>query len=194
MLTSRKAWLSQGPSAPVGNEEISKYLKQARPTLGICLKRYGIVDGKTVRKNTEVDIPIDIHLPHFIEDDEVADRFSPLVRNFTLSLQSVICHRGNSLTGGHYVSYIRATTQIGDSASSQRLSTEAQLPEYPVERWLRHDDLNNPRVTKVANIQKELKDEMSYLLFYQVQPVFEPPTQIEPPAYSVAGIDVNIFE
>jgi len=55
VLTRNLAWLSQDPT-PVGDEEISKYLKDTRPTLGICLKRYGMVNGEVVRKNTEVDI------------------------------------------------------------------------------------------------------------------------------------------
>jgi hypothetical protein len=55
VLIDDTAWLSQNP-APVGDEEISKYLKETRPTLGICLKRYAMVNGRTVRQNTKVDI------------------------------------------------------------------------------------------------------------------------------------------
>lgn len=182
MLINRTAWMSEHPT---GEEEISQYLKDTRPTLGICLKRYAMVNNSPVRVNTEVDIPIDIRLPHFIEDDERADLESPLMRNFTLSLQSVICHRGSDLNSGHYVCFIRAQPADGDSRSSRRLSTSNMPPEYS-ERWFKHDDLANPRVSVVPDIVHALKEEMPYLLFYQVQPIYEPSQTLvaEPPAYS----------
>jgi hypothetical protein len=140
---------------------------------------------------------IDIRLPHFIEDDAIADAESPFVRNFTLSLQSVICHRGTDLSSGHYVCFIRGTTQVadGDFRSTRRLSTSSQPPQYPVERWFKHDDLALSRVIQVPNIVEALNEEMPYLLFYQVQPTYKPQSSdIEPPAYSESGIDVTVSQ
>ena len=196
VLISNTAWVSQHPT-PVGDEEISKYLKDTRPTLGIQLKRYAVVNGEIVRKDTEVDIPIDIKLPHFIEEDDRVDAESPLVRNFTLSLQSVICHRGSNLNSGHYVCFIRGAAEAadGDSRSSRRLSTGSQPPDYAIEQWFKHDDLAEPRVTMVPHIEQALKEEMPYLLFYQVQPIYEPSQSLnnEPPAYS-PWLDVHISQ
>jgi len=135
-------------------------------------------------------------LPNFIEDDDrTDDSDSPLMRNFTLSLQSVICHRGTDLSSGHYVCFIRGTSQAadGDFHSARRLSTGSLPPEYPIERWFKHDDLAHRRVTRISNIVEALKEEMPYLLFYQVQPVFQAShhLEVEPPAYSDSGIDVK---
>jgi hypothetical protein len=191
------AWYTK--SSPVNDAEVAAHFSQTRPVLGICLKRYVMsLDGQASRKNTFIDIPLDIRLPHFIDDDMISEE-GPLMGNFKLSLQSVICHRGNSLHAGHYVSFIRAAAEVadGDSTSNRRLSNSSRPPHYQAERWIRHDDLDTPERVQYVDIEQALKDEMPYLLFYQVQPTYDitppPGLDCEPPLYD-SGIDVRISE
>lgn len=81
----------------------------------------------------------------------------PAFGNFKLSLQSVVCHRGNSVNSGHYVSLVRSKEQ--DTAPSN---------ESTGEKWMRLDDLAKERVSFV-DAQQFLRKESPYLLFYQVQ-------------------------
>jgi hypothetical protein len=186
VLIDDVAWYTK--NSPSNDVEVAAHFSSTKPVLGICLKRYGVKDGKAYRKNTAIDIPLDIRLPHFIEDDAIPED-GPLVGNFKLSLQSIICHRGNSLQAGHYITFIRGASQVsdGDSASNRRLSNASLPPHYPQDRWIKFDDLAEPRVTTV-DIEQTLKDEMPYLLFYQVQPTFDvsPPVGPEslPPSYT----------
>ncbi|CZT05858.1 uncharacterized protein RAG0_11777 [Rhynchosporium agropyri] len=174
---------------------------QSKPVLGICLKRYGVVDGKPVRKDTLIDIPLDIRLPHFINDDGEVDEDGPLIGQFKLSLQSVVCHRGSSTNSGHYISFIRGTSPIvdGDSRSKRKLSDANRPPHYSEERWIRSDDLANPRVEQV-DIEAALRNEMPYLLFYQVQPyenASPPPgrdSDVQPPSYTDSAFKLNLTE
>ncbi|KLJ12981.1 hypothetical protein EMPG_12080 [Blastomyces silverae] len=135
------------------------HFSSRRPILGICLKRYSVLpNGNAVRLNTFVDIPIEIGLPHFIQDDEMGNE-GPLYGNFKLSLQAVICHRGNSVESGHYIALVRGTA-VND-------------PDKPSEycrHWMRFDDLAQERITLV-DIEKALVDESPYLLFYQILPI-----------------------
>ena len=159
--------------------------------------------GRAVRDSTYIDIPLEIQLPHFVPDETIEEE-GPSMGNFKLSLQSVICHKGgDSIHSGHYISYIRAATEIadGDSASDRRLSNSNLPPNYPLERWIRHNDLASPRVEYV-DMAKALKEETPYLLFYQVQPIFEDSPQavsttdlavLPPPAYD-SGIDIQFTE
>lgn len=121
--------------------------------------------GKATRLDTYVDIPTEIGLPHFIQDDNM-DADSSIYGKFKLSLQALVCHRGNSVNSGHYIAIVRGTS--------------ADVPENPAERsaanpgqyWLRFDDLAPERVTLI-DIEKALKDESPYLLFYQILPIDE---------------------
>jgi len=186
------AWYTKSSQGNGNNAGITTHLSQTSPVLGICLKRYGYTeDGKSFRKNTFIDIPLDIRLPHFI-DETLIPEDGPQMTNFKLSLQSVICHRGKEVNSGHYISFIRGTTPIpdGDSQSTRRLSNASHPPHYSQERWIKFDDLAEPRVSYV-DIEKEMKDEMPYLLFYQVQPMpnangFNVP-QNEPPSYAASA-------
>jgi len=89
-------------------------------------------------------------------------------------------------------------TVDGDSTSRRQLSNTSIPPEYPVDKWIKHDDLNNARVENV-DIEQALKDEMPFLLFYQVQPLHEmlhmDVYDIDPPAYAKdSGIDFQVSE
>jgi hypothetical protein len=80
--------------------------------------------GVGSRLDTYIDIPLEIGLPHFISD-ESSDDFGSNFTNFKLSLQSVICHRGNSLDSGHYIALVR-----GD-ASNAIIPVEEPQPSQP---------------------------------------------------------------
>jgi hypothetical protein len=195
ILIGDVAWYTK--SSPASDAEVAAHFSQARPVLGICLKRYAMsADGEATRVNTFIDIPLDIRLPHFIEDDKMSED-GPLMGNFKLSLQSVICHRGNSLHSGHYVSFVRAAPEVadGDYTSSRRLSSSSRPPHYPDDRWVRHDDFSRPDRVQYVDIEQALKDEMPYLLFYQVQPTFDISLAFGddcyPPSYD-SGIDVKV--
>lgn len=194
ILIGDPAWYTK--NSPANDAEVAAHFSKTRPVLGICLKRYAMsADGHATRLNTFIDIPLDIRLPHFIEDDMMAEE-EPLVGNFKLSLQSVICHRGNSLHAGHYVSFVRTTAAVadGDFNSSRRLSSNLRPPQYPADRWVRHDDLSQPERVQYVDIEQALKDEMPYLLFFQVQPTYDISRPLGdnyyPPSYEY-GIDVK---
>lgn len=147
--------------------------------LGICLKRYSVAaDGTPQRVHTQIDIPVEIGLPHFIQDDHI-ESDGLLYGNFKLSLQSVVCHRGKSVNSGHYVALVRGTSTAVDSAMSHG-SADAK-------HWMRFDDLAAQRITLI-DIEKALKEEMPYLLFYQILPVEGDPGHItegeHPPVYA----------
>ncbi|PGG99795.1 hypothetical protein AJ79_08417 [Helicocarpus griseus UAMH5409] len=141
------------------NSQSAIHFSSRRPILGICLKRYSVLpNGNAVRLNTFVDIPIEIGLPHFIQDDDMEDE-GPLYGNFKLSLQAVICHRGNSVESGHYIALVRGTSSTTSDNSS----------EY-CRHWMRFDDLARERIT-LADIEKALSEESPYLLFYRILPI-----------------------
>lgn len=97
------------------------------------------------------------------------DETGPLYGNFKLLLQSVVCHRGNSVDSGHYISLVRsAGSNITPPASS---GSDVNFAEGS-EPWMRFDDLATERVTLI-NIEQALKDESPYLLFYQIVPIDE---------------------
>jgi hypothetical protein len=166
------------------------------PAVTISLKRYGMsADGKPIRKNTLVDVPLDIRLPHFIEDDRIPEE-GPMIRRFKLSLQSGLCHRGESLNAGHYIAFVREATSVpdGDYQSSRRQSDSTNPPRYSEEKWLRFDDLASPRVQEV-DIKELLKKEMPYLLFYRVEPIYEMSSanivDPHPPSYAHSTIEIQ---
>lgn len=120
------------------------------------MKRYSVLaSGKAIRRNTHIDIPTEIGLPHFIQDDSMSED-GPLFGNFKLSLQAAVCHRGKSVHSGHYVSLVRSHAKDNFDSSG--------------DRWLRLDDLDRDRVAFV-DVQGFLQKESPYLLFYQVQPI-----------------------
>lgn len=145
---------------------MAAHFSSKRPILGLCLKRYSFTpNGNATRRDTLIDIPTEIGLPHFIQDDNM-DADAPIYGNFKLSLQAMVCHRGNSVDSGHYISIVRGTSAnpapSGSSGSSDTLGT----PKH----WMRFDDLAAERVTLI-DIETALRTESPYLLFYQILPI-----------------------
>ena len=156
--------------------------------------------GKATRLGTYVDIPTEIGLPHFIQDDNMDADGGHLYGNFKLSLQAIVCHRGNSVDSGHYIAIVRGTSAGAPPASAD------QAPSDPDKYWMRFDDLAAERVTLV-DIEQALKRESPYLLFYQILPIDEdaalanlqniPPSSAssdEARGLSAAGISRKFFD
>ncbi|EED12999.1 ubiquitin C-terminal hydrolase family protein [Talaromyces stipitatus ATCC 10500] len=156
-------------NTPINDAQVAAHFSSKRPILGMCLKRYSVLpNGNAIRLNTFIDIPTEIGLPHFIQDDKL-DEDGPLYGNFKLSLQSVVCHRGNSVDSGHYVALVRGTA-ANMSSTSHSSDTNSVLSAGNSEPWMRFDDLAAERITRV-NIEEALKEESPYLLFYQIVPI-----------------------
>ncbi|CAK3941448.1 Hypothetical predicted protein [Lecanosticta acicola] len=150
---------------PMSDAQVAAHFSKKRPVLGICLKRYSYTNtGQASRLNTYIDIPTEMTVPNFVSDEDMQEE-GPLVGNFRLLLQSVVCHRGVSVQSGHYVTLTRGTA--ANATQSRRGSDDSDDIHDP---WMRFDDLAKDRVTYV-DIRESLKQETPYLLFYQVQPI-----------------------
>ncbi|KAL3474501.1 ubiquitin carboxyl-terminal hydrolase-domain-containing protein [Aspergillus californicus] len=156
-------------NSPINDSQVAAHFSSKRPILGLCLKRYSMLpNGKAIRLDTFVDIPTEIGLPHFIQDDNMGEG-GPICGNFKLSLQAMVCHRGNSVDSGHYIAIVRGTSAGAPPSSSHGSEQNNEdSPRY----WMRFDDLATERVTLV-DIEKALKTESPYLLFYQILPIDE---------------------
>jgi hypothetical protein len=158
-------------NTPTNDAGIAAHFNDKRPVLGLCLKRYTFKNGQPARLDTYIDIPIEIGLPHFIQDDAVTDN-GAIFGNFKLSLQSVVCHRGNSVDSGHYVALVRSPLTEGATSSGGS------------SQWVRFDDLAPQRITPV-DIDVALHQETAYLLFYQIMPIDEESAKSESGASEV---------
>lgn len=155
----------------------------------MCLKRYSMSsNGRATRLDTHVDIPTEIGLPYFIQGDNL-DTDGPIHGNFKLSLQALVCHRGNSVDSGHYIAIVRGTSAGAPPAGSDQADSD------PERYWMRFDDLAAERVTLV-DIEQALKRESPYLLFYQILPMDEDPAlaNMSGTPISSASDDTQAFE
>ncbi|OTA99214.1 hypothetical protein M426DRAFT_257285 [Hypoxylon sp. CI-4A] len=189
-------WHSPANKEPESDLEVARHFNQ-RPVVGICLKRYMMDDQGTMkRQNTYIDIPDSLRLPHFIVDERHVEE-SGLASDYKLVLQSVVCHRGDSLHSGHYVSFCRVAPKL---LTDNRRHDSDPPPDYEEAQWVKFDDLAiEDRVTVVDDIKQSLKDEMPYLLFYQIVPIVEVAsstegTDIEPPSYNDAALNLTNSE
>lgn len=158
------AQLRYTENVPTSDAQVAAHFSTQRPVLGICLKRYSFTpEGCAVRRGTYVDIPLEIAIPKFVGDDQGMAEDGPLFGNFRLVLQSVVCHRGVSVTSGHYITLTRGQAANASGAGMRDLEDESEDP------WMRFDDLARERVVYV-DIETALREETPYLLFYQIQP------------------------
>ncbi|KAH6963639.1 ubiquitin carboxyl-terminal hydrolase-domain-containing protein [Fusarium avenaceum] len=191
-------WHALSSTEPKNNTEVALNFEQ-RPVVGICLKRYAMTEsGQPKRHNTFIDIPDSLRLPHFmLADEPKADEdMNVLNTDYKLVLQSVICHRGDSLQSGHYVSFARVAPKL---LKDNRRHNFDPPPDYEEAQWVKFDDLQiENRVSYVDDIRSALKEEMPYLLFYQVMPMVEvaPPsvdeTETEPPSYNDSKVSIEL--
>ncbi|KAF4461095.1 hypothetical protein FALBO_12113 [Fusarium albosuccineum] len=191
-------WHALASTEPRNNVEVAMNFDQ-RPVVGICLKRYAMTEsGHPKRHNTFIDIPDSLRLPHFMLADEPKTEEDSNVLNmdYKLVLQSVICHRGDSLQSGHYIAFARVAPKL---LKDNRRHNFDPPPDYEEAQWVRFDDLQiENRVTYVDDIKQSLREEMPYLLFYQVVPMVEvaPPsvdeTETEPPSYNESKVSIEL--
>ncbi|KAF4449095.1 hypothetical protein F53441_7584 [Fusarium austroafricanum] len=191
-------WHALSSTEPKNNTEVALNFEQ-RPVVGICLKRYAMTEsGQPKRHNTFIDIPDSLRLPHFMLADEpkTEEDMNVLNTDYKLVLQSVICHRGDSLQSGHYVSFARVAPKL---LKDNRRHNFDPPPDYEEAQWVKFDDLQiESRVSYVDDIRSALKEEMPYLLFYQIMPMVEvsPPsvdeTETEPPSYNDSKISIEL--
>lgn len=156
---------------PTSDVQVAAHFSKKRPVLGICLKRYSYTNsGQARRLDTYVDIPLEIAVPNFVSDDTMQED-GPLVGNFRLALQSVVCHRGVSVHSGHYICLARGregkALRRQNTAAEQAAASDDGEVEDP---WMRFDDLAAERIAPV-DIHEALRKETPYLLFYQVLPI-----------------------
>ncbi|KAK1760776.1 ubiquitin carboxyl-terminal hydrolase 14 [Echria macrotheca] len=189
-------WHTSSNSEPSNDAEVARHFNQ-RPVLGICLKRYTMTEqGVPIRQNTLIDIPISMRLPHFMMVDDAKEEpdSNGLSQEYKLDLQSVICHRGDSLHSGHYIAFSRVAPKL---LTDNRRHDVDPPPDYEEVQWVRFDDLSvDNRVTYVDDIKKSLSEEMPYLLFYQIVPMVDVTTTstdgsvAEPPTYDESTTNV----
>ncbi|KAK7432775.1 hypothetical protein QQZ08_000636 [Neonectria magnoliae] len=191
-------WHALTSNEPRSNVDVATTFDQ-RPVVGICLKRYAMTEsGQPKRHNTFIDIPDSLRLPHFMmpDDTKIEEDPNPLNSEYKLVLQSVICHRGDSLQSGHYIAFSRVAPKL---LTNNRRHDFDPPPDYEEAQWVRFDDLQiEKRVTYVDDIKQALKDEMPYLLFYQIVPMVEVTapsigdTETEPPSYNDSKVSIDL--
>ncbi|KZZ88321.1 ubiquitin hydrolase family protein [Moelleriella libera RCEF 2490] len=145
--------------------------------------------GQPQRYNTFIDIPDSLRLPHFmLAEGPVFEELNGLSTEYKLVLQSVVCHRGDSLQSGHYIAFARVAPKL---LTGNRRHNFDPPPDYEEAQWVKFDDLDlKNRVAYVDDIKQALRVEMPYLLFYQIVPMFDmlrisvDETRTEPPSYN----------
>lgn len=187
-------WHSTVENEPQTDKEIVMHFNQ-RPVVGICLKRYLMTeDGLAKRQNTFIDIPDSLRLPHFmVADESKLEEESSLSMEYKLVLQSVVCHRGDSVHSGHYISFARVNPKL---LTDNRRHDNDPPPDYEDAQWVKFDDLAETRVTYVDDIKEVLKQEMPYLVFYQIVPMVDVTnisvagSETGPPSYNDSTLNV----
>jgi hypothetical protein len=153
--------------------------------------------GVPKRHNTHIDIPDCMRLPHFMvaNKDKEEQASDGLSQEYKLVLQSVVCHRGDSLHSGHYVAFARVAPKL---LTDNRRHDHDPPPDYEEAQWAKFDDLAEKRVVFVDDIKLSLRDEMPYLLFYQIVPMVDVTTAssegstAEPPAYIESTLNLPV--
>lgn len=144
----------QGDDKNIGMAKNSKEFVDRRPILPICLKRYSFNAGSSSAKRSarRIIIPPVITLPEFVADEENAD----IPGDYKLVLESAVCHRGTSISSGHFVSAIR------------KHSHDVTPEEAQHAPWMLYDDM----AKKGRVVQKTFKEifdkEWPYMLFYRL--------------------------
>lgn len=132
----------------------SREFVDRRPILPICLKRYSFssVSSTAKRPLRRIIVPPVINLPEFVADEENAD----IPGEYKLILESAVCHRGTSISSGHFVSAIRK--DLSDISCEEAHSAP----------WMLYDDM----AKKGRVVQKTFKEvfdkEWPYILFYRL--------------------------
>lgn len=155
----------ENPEEPVSSSsDNDEHFEEAyfgrRPIIPIVLKRYmWDSESKPLKLQRKVDIPQTIESPVFLEHES-------LFEGFELTLQSFICHRGDSTESGHYIAAVPKTVPHDDT-------------------WLLFNDMDSKAKVKEMSFEEILKNETPYILFYRIERAqSEPAIRIEPPSGS----------
>lgn len=132
----------------------SKEFAKRRPVLPICLKRYSFENQKANRLQRKVIIPPVINLPSFVADDLDDSKSS---ESYKLILESAICHRGTSISSGHFVSAIRKNYHNLHETDDDAYNAT----------WYLYDDLHKPKVME-KSFKEIFNTEWPYILFYRL--------------------------
>lgn len=117
---------AHGTSSPV-----AQHFANARPVLGISLKRYAMTNsGEPVRNDRMVVVPKTIRLPSFVADDHSSLGDDAAFGNFKLELESAIFHRGVSLNSGHFVSLAAEDAFISYDENKEHLQSLTKKKSY----------------------------------------------------------------
>ncbi|TPX34670.1 hypothetical protein SmJEL517_g02700 [Synchytrium microbalum] len=125
-------------------------LGNANMVVPVALKRYDETGQRLARR-----IVIPPQIPFGLFAQQLGNSHTSNRSHYTLVLKSVICHHGNSIDSGHYVSYVCTESLNG-------------------EEWVLFDDLRIPqRVVRFSDLKSETAafEQMSttaYLLLYQL--------------------------
>lgn len=136
-----------------------------RPIVPICLKKYTWNErGQSVKIKRKVIIPEIIMYPFFIAEDRTKIGYVDFKRtkdfkspcgSFMLVLQSCVCHRGNNVNSGHYVSI------------SRKHKYNPNIPQK--DEWILFNDMEAPsEKTKTFTFNKIMDMEDPYILFYEI--------------------------
>ncbi|CAN3372460.1 hypothetical protein DIURU_005044 [Diutina rugosa] len=138
-----------------GTAKNSKEFVNRRPILPICLKRYEYDVGTSTanRSKRRVVIPPVINLPQFVAEDDNYD-----MNNYKLILESAVCHRGTSISSGHFVAATRRDNN----------NTSLTLEEGYSAKWLLFDDMNKKHRIKEKTFKEIFDNEWPYILFYRL--------------------------
>ncbi|RLV94806.1 hypothetical protein JA1_001586 [Spathaspora sp. JA1] len=137
-----------------------------KPILPICLKRYQFNNSTAIRSQKRIIIPPVINLPNFVVDDIDEENLG-----FKLILESAICHRGNSISSGHFVSVIRKQEQ--DEAAEDEEDDDDDEKAYNA-KWYLYDDMRKHRRVVEKTFGEVFSTEWPYMLFYRLVPIEKP--------------------
>lgn len=137
-----------------GTAKNSREFAKRRPVLPICLKRYYFEDQKANRLKLKVIIPPIIHLPSFVADENDDSKSS---HNYKLILESAVCHRGTSISSGHFVSAVRKNHHLINESDEDAHNSP----------WYLYDDLHKPKVLE-KSFNEIFTTEWPYILFYRL--------------------------
>jgi len=132
-------------------------------------------NGRSVRRDTFIDIPLTYKMPHFVKDDSLEED-DTLHSHFMLKLQSFVCHQGTRPDSGHYISAARVASSEDDPG-----------------QWLLMDDLATERVSYINDIREFLDKEKPYLLFYRVEPISADPPPYQEAVHKDSGVALRNF-
>ncbi|APA15419.1 hypothetical protein sscle_14g101890 [Sclerotinia sclerotiorum 1980 UF-70] len=213
LIRPSNLWSSK--PAPANNQEFAHRIQEHKPMLGFDLKRYCMVmgmDGKEMlqKNKTHIDIPKKMKLPHIVEGKEDEENENDIIisNRYELVLRSMICHRGESIKRGHYISLVRLDDETDGELDFAGSNDSQQPPDYVEERWVVHDDIarDGNRVARVDIDEALATDKYGtpVTLWYEFVPIYAnfSPEELQnflgnstPPSYtnsSVPSIDVKI--